>query len=47
MPKKKKIKKEKISKTKKREKDVPNDQEKWRSVKDKLKYLIKKPGKGD
>ena len=33
--------------TKKREKDVPNDQEKWRSVKDKLKYLIEKPGKGD
>ena len=27
--------------------DVPADQEKWREVKDKLKYLSEKPGKGD
>ena len=27
--------------------DVPQDQEKWRNVKDKLKYLSEKPGKGD
>ena len=33
--------------TKKRENDVPNDQEKWRDVKDKLKYFSEKPGKGD
>jgi len=33
--------------TKKRESDVPEDQEKWRGVKDKLKYLSDKPGKGD
>tara|TARA_B100001964_G_C13673398_1_gene354363 strand:+ start:114 stop:413 length:300 start_codon:yes stop_codon:yes gene_type:complete len=33
--------------TKKRDGDVPNDQEKWRTVKGKLKYLSKKPGKGD
>ena len=33
--------------TKKREEDVPKDQEKWRDVKDKLKYLSEKPGKGD
>ena len=33
--------------TKKRENDVPQDQEKWRNVKDKLKYLSEKPGKGD
>tara|TARA_Y100000590_G_scaffold140945_1_gene161744 strand:- start:583 stop:873 length:291 start_codon:yes stop_codon:yes gene_type:complete len=33
--------------TKKRENDIPADQEKWRNVKDKLKYLSEKPGKGD
>ena len=33
--------------TKKRADDVPNDQENWRNVKDKLKYLSEKPGKGD
>ena len=33
--------------TKKRENDVPKDQEKWRNVKEKLKYLNEKPGKGD
>ena len=33
--------------TKKRADDVPQDQEKWRNVKDKLKYLSEKPGKGD
>ena len=33
--------------TKKRADDVPKDQEKWREVKDKLKYFIAKPGKGD
>jgi len=33
--------------TKKREEDVPQDQEKWRGVKDKLKYLSKNSGKGD
>ena len=33
--------------TKKREADVPEDQEKWRGVKDKLQYLSEKPGKGD
>ena len=34
--------------TKKREpEDVPKDQEKWRGVKDKLKYFSEKPGKGD
>ena len=33
--------------TKKRSNDVPEDQEKWRNVKDKLKYLSEKPGKGD
>ena len=33
--------------TKKRENDVPKDQEKWRSVKDKLKYFSDKPGRGD
>ena len=33
--------------TKKRSDDVPADQEKWREVKDKLKYLSEKPGKGD
>jgi ferredoxin len=32
--------------TKKREEDVPKDQEKWRGVKDKLKYFSEKPGKG-
>ena len=31
----------------KRSKDVPSDQEKWRDVKDKLKYLSNKPGQGD
>ena len=33
--------------TKKREEAVPKDQEKWRGVKDKLKYLSENPGKGD
>jgi len=33
--------------TKKRSSDVPEDQEKWRDVNDKLKYLSEKPGKGD
>ena len=33
--------------TKKRSGDVPKDQEKWRDVKGKIKYLIEKPGKGD
>ena len=33
--------------TKRRPEDVPKDQEKWRDVKDKLKYLSDKPGKGD
>ena len=33
--------------TKRRLEDVPKDQEKWRDVKDKLKYLSDKPGKGD
>ncbi len=33
--------------TKKRESDVPDDQAKWREVKDKLKYFSEKPGKGD
>ena len=33
--------------TKKREKDVPEDQAQWRDVKDKLKHLSEKPGKGD
>ena len=35
------------NKTKKRPNDVPIDQEKWRGVKDKIKYLSEKPGKGD
>ena len=33
--------------TKRREGDVPKDQEKWRDVKDKLKYFSEKSGKGD
>jgi ferredoxin len=33
--------------TKKREEDVPNDNETWRDKKDKLQYLSEKPGKGD
>ena len=33
--------------TKRRPEDVPEDQEKWRNVKDKLQYLSEKPGKGD
>ena len=33
--------------TKKREEDVPKDQEKWRDVENKLKYLSERPGKGD
>jgi len=33
--------------TKKRDEDVPADESKWRDVKDKLKYLSEKPGKGD
>jgi len=33
--------------TKKRPGDVPKDQEKWRKVKNKIKFLSEKPGKGD
>ena len=33
--------------TKKRSGDVPQDEAKWREVKDKLKYFSEKPGKGD
>jgi len=33
--------------TKKRKEDVPKDQENWRNVKDKIKYLSEKSGKGD
>jgi ferredoxin len=33
--------------TKKRLSDVPTDQEKWRNVEGKLKYLSEKPGRGD
>ncbi len=33
--------------TKKRSADVPQDESKWREVKDKLKYFSEKPGKGD
>jgi len=33
--------------TKRREKDVPKDQEKWRGVEGKKKYFSEKPGKGD
>ena len=33
--------------TKKRPDDVPKDQEKWRKVKNKIKFLSEKPGKGD
>ena len=33
--------------TKKRNDAVPKDQEKWRNVENKLKYLSEKPGKGD
>ena len=33
--------------TKKREEDVPKDQEKWRTVENKLQYLNENPGKGD
>ena len=33
--------------TKKRSSDVPGDEQKWREIPDKLKYLSKNPGKGD
>ena len=33
--------------TKKRQEDVPKDQEKWRNEKNKIKYFSEKPGKGD
>ena len=33
--------------TKKRPGDVPQDNEKWKTVENKLKYLSEKPGKGD
>ena len=33
--------------SKKREKDVPQDQKKWRDVINKLKYFSEQPGKGD
>ena len=33
--------------TKKRTGDDPQDQEKWREVKDKFKYFNEKPGRGD
>ena len=32
--------------TKKREEDVPADQEKWRGVPDKFKHFSEKPGEG-
>jgi len=32
---------------KKRPGDVPQDNEKWKTVENKLKYLSEKPGKGD
>jgi len=33
--------------TKMRPNDVPKDQEKWRKVENKIKYLSESPGKGD
>ena len=33
--------------TKKRSSDVPQDQEKWRNVSNKLEHFSEKPGKGD
>ena len=33
--------------TKKRESGVPGDQDKWRNINNKLKYLSEKPGRGD
>ena len=33
--------------SKKREDDVPKDQEKWRTETEKFKYFSKEPGKGD
>lgn len=33
--------------TKRRKEDIPKDEQKWREVKDKLKYFSEKPGKGD
>jgi|TARA_B110000014_G_C19541569_1_gene290109 ferredoxin len=33
--------------TKKREDDVPKDQEKWRNVKNKIEHFSENPGKGD
>jgi len=33
--------------TKKREEDVPADQEKWRGVENKFQHFSEKPGKGD
>ena len=33
--------------TKKRTDDVPEDQDKWRGVQNKLKHFSEKPGKGD
>ena len=33
--------------TKKRTEDVPKDQEKWRTVANKLEHFSKTPGKGD
>ena len=33
--------------SKKRDSDIPEDQEKWREVKEKFKYFSEKPGKGD
>jgi len=33
--------------TKKRDEDVPNDEEKWRTVKNKFKHFSEKQGKGD
>ena len=33
--------------TKKRSKDVPQDQEKWRGIKNKFEHFSNKPGKGD
>ena len=33
--------------TKKRDEDVPKDQDKWREINEKIKHFSEKPGKGD
>ena len=33
--------------TKKRPEDVPQDENKWRNIPDKIKYFSEKPGRGD